>query len=141
MYALYFPSAVRPVGGVTLEYFLNRELAARLLMQRNRLGVSPVYWAHLGRQRYLERPVWNFPNADETGYLRAFQNHLSSPPGLLERPDEEWLVETTSRGADKVVRIPWCDGDDSHVVLAVGGESLTCMSHRQAPTERDERAR
>jgi hypothetical protein len=114
MYALYVPTARRPVSGVTMERFASKELAARILVERNSTGKSKTFYTADGKQPW-DRPPVEFPLADETGYMRVFLRKAKDPvPELLSRPDEEWVVrEGGKRGV--VERLPWGDGDESAV--------------------------
>lgn len=114
MYALYIPTARRPVSGVAMERFTSRELASRILVERNATGKSKTFYTADGKQPW-DRPSVVFPLADETGYMRVFLSKAKDPvPELLSRPDEEWVVRVGGkRGV--VERLPWGDGGESVV--------------------------
>lgn len=103
VYALYIPTARRPVTGIGMEVFTSRELTGRVLKERNATGRSKSFYVADGKQPWDREPV-EFPMADETGYMRVFLRYATDPvPDLLDTPDEEWLVEDTG----KVTRLPW----------------------------------
>lgn len=119
VYALYVPSARRPVGGMEMERFPSREICGRMLQQRVRTGTSRTWYV---RQAHLrDRPEQTWPMADETGYLRVWLRGRDEPePGLLSRPDEEWLVRETG-GIEK---IEWVDGPDCLWLSEDGGMAM-----------------
>jgi hypothetical protein len=113
VYALYIPTARRPVSGIGMEMFSSREFAGNILKERNATGRSRTFYVGMDRRTSgADWPKARFPDADETGYMRVFLRYARErAPGLLDRPDEEWIVrEGGSRGV--VERLPWGDGDE-----------------------------
>jgi hypothetical protein len=120
VYALYVPTGRRPVSGIGMEKFASRELTGRVLRERNATGRSRAFYVGAPTPKgFSDRPVREFPLADETGYMRVFLRYARDPvPGLLDRPDEEWIVvEGGAQGV--VVRMPWSDGDGSEALDGV----------------------
>jgi len=114
VYALYVPTARRPVSGIGMERFASRELTGRVLKERNATGRSRTFYVGAPRPASAyDWPVQEFRLADETGYMRVFLRYAGDPvPGLLDEPDEEWIVrEGGPRGV--VVRIPWVETGDA----------------------------
>ncbi|QJD53842.1 hypothetical protein SEA_KELA_282 [Streptomyces phage Kela] len=121
VYALYVPSARRPVADLDMEVFPSREVAGNILKQRVQSGTSLAFWVRDGRVRHTERPVKAWPVWDETGYFRVWLRKAADPvPALLERPDEEWLIRETGG----LERIPWVDGEESLILSDTGERAL-----------------
>ena len=121
VYALYVPSARRPVADLDMEIFPSREIAGYILKQRVQSGTSITFWLRDGKARHSERIVKAWPVWDETGYMRVWLRKAADPaPALLERPDEEWLVKETGG----LERIPWVDGEESLILSDTGERAL-----------------
>jgi hypothetical protein len=122
VYALYVPSARRPVADLEMEVFDSLEFAGRMLQLRVLAGASRTFYVRQGRVRQKmgehpqrARPVW-----DETGYYRVWLRKAADPvPEVLSRPDEEWLIRET--GA--VERLSWIDGEET-LFLSETGERV-----------------
>lgn len=111
VYALYIPTARRPAPGAGMERFNSRELTGRVLRERNATRRSKTFYVADGKQPW-DRPETEFPQADETGYMRVFLRYAKDPvPDLTDTPDEEWIVESGGRQG-KVARLPWNDNDE-----------------------------
>lgn len=122
VYALYIPTARRSVSGIELEKFPSREQAGRILKERNNTKRSRVYYV-TAKERPSDQERGYFQDADKTGYMRVFLRYAKDPvPGLLDTPDEEWILE--DRGFEGVVvRLPWLPGDEK-VAAMRGGDRL-----------------
>lgn len=120
VYALYIPTARRPVSGIGMECFASRELTGRVLKARNVHEETHTFYVGDPRPKsFADWPKRRFTEADETGYMRVFLRYARDPvPGLLDRPDEEWVVREGGQ-MGVVERIPWSDGDED-LVLADG---------------------
>lgn len=110
VYALYVPTAERGVSGIRMERFDSRELAGRVLKERNATKHSKTFYLGDPEVSRYERPEADFPLADGTGYMRVFLRRAADPaPGLRDVPDEEWFLrEGGRRGV--LVREPWTVG-------------------------------
>jgi hypothetical protein len=129
VYALYVPTARRSVSGIEMERFPSREQTARILKERNNTKRSRTYYV-IERERPSDQERGYFQNADRTGYMRVFLRYAKDPvPGLLDRPDEEWILERGGK-AGVVVRLPWLDGDEK---LTGRGETLRVDPARLVP--------
>lgn len=122
VYALFVPSARRPVADLEMEVFASRELAGRTLQRRVLTGTSRTFYVRHAGRRFAKHPERAWPVWDETGHYRVWLRRAADPvPGLLSRPDEEWLVRET--GA--VERLPWVDGEESLLLSETGERALT----------------
>ena len=111
LYALYVPTAHAAVSGLGLERFTSRELAERILKERNATCRSKTFYVSDGKQPW-ERPEQAFPWADASGYLRVYLRKAADPvPSPLDTPDEEWVTEPGGRQG-KVVRLVWSPGTE-----------------------------
>lgn len=121
VYALYVPSAVRPVADLDMETFPSREVAGKVLQQRVQTGASLTFWSRDGKVSHMRREMKAWPIWDETGYYRVWLRRAADPvPALLERPDEEWLIRETGG----LERIPWTDGEESLILSDTGERAL-----------------
>lgn len=121
VYALYVPSARRPVADLDMEIFPSREVTGNILKQRVQSGSSITFWLRDGKISHRDRAVKAWPLWDETGYMRVWLRKAADPaPALLERPDEEWLVRETGG----LERIPWVDGEESLILSDTGERAL-----------------
>lgn len=121
VYALYVPSARRPVADLDMEVFPSREVTGNILKQRVQSGTSLTFWVRDGKVSHLDRKHKIWPVWDETGYMRVWLRKAADPvPALLERPDEEWLVRETG----SLERIPWVDGEESLILCDTGERAL-----------------
>jgi hypothetical protein len=138
VYALYIPTAKRPVSGVGLERFPSREVTGRILLQRNNTGRSRTFYVTSAKVSWIERPEEEFPLADETGYMRVFlRRSADSVPDLLDTPDEEWVVrEGGKRGV--VQRLRWAEGQEK---LTIADKRLKIVPAPPAPPPLDLRNR
>jgi hypothetical protein len=108
VYGIYVPTARIPTSGLEMECFPSREVTGRCLLGRCDLGASSTWFVRDGNRRTTwPRPVHQWADADETGYMRVFLRRAADPvPGLLDTPDEEWLVNPGGkRGV--LVRLDW----------------------------------
>lgn len=139
VYALYIPTAGRPVTGVGMERFASRELAGRVLKERNATKRSRSFCIDVPRP--VSGSGWpeaKFPDADKTGYMRVFLRYAADPaPSLLDTPDEEWIVREGGR-TGVVERLPWSRGDE-RVVVKRGRLSVTPKMARAVPSVLKER--
>lgn len=111
VYALYVPTARRPVSGIEMEKFPSREHTGRILKWRNNTKRSKTYYV-VERERPADQEHGYFQDADRTGYMRVFLRYAADPvPGLLDTPDEEWILEKGGKEGI-VVRLPWREGDE-----------------------------
>lgn len=111
VYVLYVPTARRSVWGIEMEKFPSREETARILKERNNTKRSRTYYV-VDRERPSDQTRGFFQDADKTGYMRVFLRYAKDPvPGLLDTPDEEWILEKGGREG-VVVRLPWMEGDE-----------------------------
>jgi len=119
VFALYVPSAIKPVTGLVMERFPSRDVCAATLRERNETGASRLYTdPSRGYVSPSARPWVTWPVYDETGYMRAWTAWTGDDwPGLLCRPDEEWVV--TESG--KVERLVWVDSETESLYLSNGG--------------------
>lgn len=136
VYGIYVPTARTPTSGLEMELFPSREQTGRNLLERCELGAGSTYWLRdpiYGRNRVWPRPIHQWPDADETGYMRVFLRYAADPvPGLLDEPDEEWLVNPGGkRGV--VVRLPWEASDGEVLRLAKDGVRVLPSSTAPAP--------
>jgi hypothetical protein len=138
VYALYIPTAKRPVSGIGLERFPSREVTARILLERNDTGRSRTCYVTSAKVSWVERPEEVFPLADETGYMRVFlRRSAHSVPDLLDTPDEEWVVrEGGKRGV--VQRLRWEEGQEK---LTIADKRLKIVPAPSAPPPLDLRNR
>lgn len=122
LYALYVPTARTPTSGLDMERMPSREQTGRCLLERNLLGAGRTWFLGDEPARYgRTRPVRQWHDADETGYMRVFLRYAADPvPGLLEEPDEEWLVNPGGKRG-LVVRLPWAATDGEVLALARDG--------------------
>lgn len=136
VYAIYVPTARTPTSGLDMERFPSKEVAGHLLLDRCTLGAGATYWVGdpiYGRERVWPRPVRKWEDADETGYMRVFVRRAADPvPGLLDTPDEEWLVNPGGRRG-VVVRIPWEASDAEAARLAGDGVRIYPSAVPPAP--------
>jgi hypothetical protein len=122
VYALFVPSARRPVADLELEVFASRELAGRMLQRRVLTGISRTFYLRHAGRRFAEHPERAWPVWDETGYYRVWLRKAADPvPDLLSRPDEEWLIRETG----SVERLPWVDGAQTLALSATGERALS----------------
>jgi hypothetical protein len=100
-----------------MERFPSAEDAARTLIQRNRTKRSDTFYV-VERERPASQTRGFFLHADRSGYMRVFLRDETDPvPGLLDTPDEEWILERGGRdGHGVVVRLPWMSGDERATV-------------------------
>lgn len=107
VYALYVPTACRPVSGIAMEVFPSREVTGRMLLQRNATQHSKTFYVGAPKVSHRLLPEAEFPLADETGYMRVLLRKAADPvPALRDTPDEEWVVRGGGeRGV--VERLPW----------------------------------
>lgn len=122
VYGIYVPTARTPSSGLEMESFPSREVAGRHLIERCHQGAGRTWYLRDGNRRECwPRPVRLWEDADETGYYRIFLRYAADPvPGLLETPDEEWLVNPGGkRGV--LVRLPWEDSDGEVLRLTKQG--------------------
>jgi hypothetical protein len=119
VYALYVPSAVKPVTGLVMERFPSREVCGQTLKIRLATGSSRLFTDPSGRwMPPASRPLMEWPVFDETGYMRVWTSWTGDDfPGLLSRPDEEWVVSESG----KVERLAWADSETDELYLANGG--------------------
>lgn len=122
LYAIYVPTARTPTSGLELERMPSREVTGWNLIERNRLGAGRTWFLPDNPSRSGEnRPVRQWDDADETGYMRVFLRYATDPvPGLLDEPDEEWLVNPGGKRGI-VVRLPWEAADGEVVRLVKDG--------------------
>ncbi|AXH66434.1 hypothetical protein SEA_SATIS_285 [Streptomyces phage Satis] len=121
VYGLYVPSSRRPVADLEMEVFASREVAGKTLQRRVLTGTSRTFFTRQSHIRFslADHPEKAWPVWDETGYMRVWLRRAADPvPGLLSRPDEEWLIRET--GA--VERIPWTDDTEDTLFLSDTGE-------------------
>ena len=129
VYALYIPTARRSVSGIEMEKFASREHTARILKRRNNTKRSNTYYV-VDRERPSDQERGFFQDADRTGYMRVFLRYAADPvPGLLDTPDEEWILE---RGGKEgvVVRLPWTELDER---VSAKGELFSVVPDRGIP--------
>lgn len=122
VYGIYVPTARTPTSGLDMECFPSREQTGRCLLNRCQLGADGTWYLRDGtRSQCWPRPVQQWADADDTGYMRVFLRYAADPvPGLLDEPDEEWLVNPGGkRGV--VVRLPWQATDGEAAKLAGDG--------------------
>lgn len=111
VYFLYVPTARGSVSGIEMEKFQNREHVARILKRRNNTKRSDTFYV-VERERPSDQERGYFQQADKTGYMRVFLRKAADPePGLLDTPDEEWILEKGGKEG-VVVRLPWVEGDE-----------------------------
>lgn len=121
VYALYIPTARRPVSGIEMEKFPSREHTGRILKQRNNTKRSKTYYV-IERERCSDQERGYFQAADMTGYMRVFLRYAADPvPGLLDTPDEEWILEKGGKEG-VVLRLQWMEGEDR---VAARGDRLS----------------
>ena len=113
VYVLYVPTARHTVRGVEMEKLPSIEHTKRILKRRNNTKRSDTYYV-VDRERPSDQTRGFFQQADRTGYMRVFLRRAADPvPGLLDTPDEEWILERGGRNGDGVViRLPWMEGDE-----------------------------
>lgn len=122
VYALFVPSARRPVADLELEAFPSREVASRTLQRRVLTGASRTFYVRHAGRRFTTHPERTWPVWDETGHYRVWLRKAADPvPEILSRPDEEWLVKET--GA--VERLAWVDGEESLSLSETGERALS----------------
>jgi hypothetical protein len=124
---------------VEMERFSSVEVAKLILMKRNRTKQSSTHYV-VDRQRSANACRGYFPDTDKTGHMRVFLRGDDDPvPGLLDTPDEEWIVERGGRSApDVVIRLAWAEGDEKvERVHYNGWESLTIIPARYIPPRPD----
>jgi hypothetical protein len=134
LYSIYVPTARTPTSGLGMERMPSRELTGRCLLERNLLGAGRTWFLDSDPARYgSTRPVRQWGDADETGYMRVFLRYAGDPvPGLLEEPDEEWLVNPGGkRGV--VVRLPWAATQGEVLTLARDGVRVLPSGTDPAP--------
>lgn len=121
VYALFVPSARRPVADLDMEVFPSREVAGNILKQRIQSGTSLTFWVRDGKISHRDRKLKAWPVWDDTGYYRVWLRKAADPvPALLERPDEEWLVKETGG----LERIAWVDTEESLILSDTGERAL-----------------
>lgn len=119
VYALYVPSARRPVADLDMELFPSREVAGKTLQRRVLTGTSRTFYLRHGRRGFTSQPEHSWPVWDETGYYRVWLRKAADPVvALLSRPDEEWLIRETGG----LERLPWTDGEADGLSLSDTGE-------------------
>lgn len=121
VYALFVPSARRPVADLEMEVFPSREVAGKTLQRRVLTGSSRTFYLRHAGRRFTDHPERAWPVWDETGYFRVWLRKAADPvPDLLSRPDEEWLIRET--GA--VERLAWVDSPETLVLSDTGERAL-----------------
>lgn len=122
LYAIYVPTARTPTSGLELERMPSREITGHCLRDRNTLGAGPTWFLGDSPSRVGGgRPVRQWEDADETGYMRVFLRYATDPvPGLLDKPDEEWLVNPGGKRG-LIARLPWEVADGEVVRLVKDG--------------------
>lgn len=134
VYALYIPTARRPVSGIEMEKFPSQEQAALILKQRNNTKRSDTYYVAEREDRAADAVRGFWQSADRTGYMRVFLRSAADPaPGLLDTPDEEWILEKDGK-TGVVIRLPWLAGDEE---VKVRGDRLSVAPARTAPRPAD----
>jgi hypothetical protein len=137
LYAIYVPTARTPTSGLEVERLPSREQAGRCLLERNLLGAGRTWFLGDELSRYgAHRPVREWADADETGYMRVFLRKATEPvPRPLDTPHEEWLVNPGGkRGV--VVRLPWEAADGEVVRLLKDGLRVLPSGTAPAPAPR-----
>ena len=122
VYGIYVPTARTPTSGLEMECFPSREVTGRCLLERCEIGAGGTWYLSDGKgHKVWPRPVRQWDDADETGYMRVFLRYAADPvPGLLDEPDEEWLVNPGGKRG-KVLRLPWEENEAEIARLAKDG--------------------
>jgi hypothetical protein len=131
LYAIHVPTARTPTSGLELERIPSREEAGRCLLTRCQLGSGHTWFVSDSDRDRWPRPVRQWEDADETGYMRVFLRKARDPvPRLTDTPQEEWLVNPGGRRGI-VVRLPWEASDGE--VIRVGKDGLRVLPAGTAP--------